>query len=61
MTAARALTPYERIRSMRDNVWVDWGDAEPAAKTDQEARWHAQGIVEGLALAMTLLEQEGQR
>lgn len=56
-------TPYERIRAQRDRVWVDWGDdgAPDHPDGDQEARWHAQGITEGLAMAMTVLEQEGQR
>lgn len=58
------MSAYERIRAMRDNVWVSWGEdgaPDDDNRTEQETRWHAQGITEGLALAMTVLEQDGQR
>ena len=57
------MSAYDRIRSVRDNAWVDWGEdgAPDQPETDMEARWHAQGITEGLALAMTILEQDGLR
>lgn len=59
----RTPAAYERIRAQRDRVWVDWGDdgAPDHPTGEDEARWHAQGIVEGLAMAMTVIEQEGQR